>query len=192
MLSNQSLLNHFQLKPSCRLCLFQPIKMLHSQHFPVHNTLSIRLHLLIQPIKTFLTYPIRGLLIQPISKQQVVSQFLAELHAFAKRAQADPSTQTIWLSIHTVTWPYVLSSAPHWNQYAMSHIISRVGACNLMLHIHITVNYRVSANQYHMTISRLRWRPIEVTFFFWSSPLKSLLFEITYKFIYGSFAFSLG
>ena len=57
--------------------------------------------------------------------------FIAELHAHAKRS---PIAKKIWLSVHPRN---VGPSAPQGNQCKISCFLPSVGACNLILQIHV-------------------------------------------------------
>ena len=107
------------------------------------------------------------------------------------------------------------SSAPQGSQSEMQHFLASVGAatwyCTAMLWSIDSCQIRVSADQYHLTVSRVQVSPIEVTCFLkfsrdkllifsWSQAqlqvdffaiVTSLsLFEVNYKFFIVSFAFS--
>ena len=109
-------------------------------------------------------------------------------------------------------WPPVPPSAPQSNQGEMSHFLASVGACNVILHIYVMVNWQLSkhAGQYHniagSSVNPLRLRVFKLSAdkllaFNWSraqlqadcfAMVKSYFFEVNYKFINNSFAFSLG
>ena len=62
--------------------------------------------------------------------------------------EQSPIAKKIWLPIHprsfgcqlTVRPPARLLSAPQGNQCQMLHFLAAVGACNLIVHIHVVVN----------------------------------------------------
>ena len=67
----------------------------------------------------------------------------------------------IWFwSIHpnnlVVTWPYASPSAPQGNQYWISHFLACLGACNLIFHIHVVVNWQLSKQGIRFKIVRLK------------------------------------
>ena len=72
----------------------------------------------------------------------------------AREARRSPRAKKIWLRQSVAT-----PAAPQGNQCEMLHFLASVhmGACNLILHIHVVVNIdscqnRVSADQYHTTV----------------------------------------
>ena len=52
--------------------------------------------------------------------------------------------------------PYVSPSTPQRNQCEMSHFLAGEGACNLMLHIHVVVNWQLSKQGIRSPVSRDR------------------------------------
>ena len=73
--------------------------------------------------------------------------------------------------------PSASPSAPQAKQCEMSHFVARVGACNLILHMHVVVNHRVPTDQYHMTVSRALVSTHRHCVF-WSYPLTSYFLMI--------------
>ena len=73
----------------------------------------------------------------------------------------NPIAKKIWLPIRPRNFgshETVRPSAPLGNQCKMLLFLAIVGACNLILHVHVVnidnCQNRVSADQYHMTVSR--------------------------------------
>ena len=77
-----------------------------------------------------------------------------------------PTAKKIWLSIdlrsfgiHVTVRLSECPSTLQGNQCEIPHFFANVGACNLILHIHVVVNIiencqnRVSVDQYHLTVS---------------------------------------
>ena len=118
------------------------------------------------------------------------------------------------------TWMYVRPSTPQGNQSEISHFLASVEACNLILHIHIVVNWQLSKQLIRWLVSHVciagdllyqvsthlgnvffnifsdkllvfNWSQVQLQEDFF--PLvTNLLFEVDYKFINANFAFSLG
>ena len=120
-------------------------------------------------------------LVKATSHHPGANNVLAEQSAH----EQNPIARKIWyLSIQeilVVAWPCISSivhpSTPQGNQCEVSHFQASVGACNLILHIHVVVKWqlssRVSPDQYHVPISRARVSTHGGYVFFWSYPLTS-------------------
>ena len=68
------------------------------------------------------------------------------MHAWSVHEQS-PTAKKIWLSIHLRNFGSHVTvrlsnrpSAPQGNQCVILHFLANVGACNLILHIHVVVN----------------------------------------------------
>ena len=106
-------------------------------------------------------------------------------------------------SAHPPIQPSVRPSAP--DADGLSNFLANVGACNLILHIHVVVNWKKTGNssvdQYHMTVLQA---PVFTCFCFagymsFFLPWQFISFEFIagstlsgFLFINGSFTFSLG
>ena len=85
-----------------------------------------------------------------------------------------------------ITWPYTdhptfRPSAPQVYQCLISHSLASLGACNLILYIHVLINCcqnSVSADQYRLTLSRAQVSTHWVLVFFLRYPLTSCYFSI--------------
>ena len=160
-----------------------------------------------------------------VGYQNFVGSFWYQIKAFCCEAPSararSPIAKKIWLFIyprsfgwHVILRPPVPALRPH-HQCEMSHFLVSVGAatwyCKAMLWSIDSCQIRVSADQYHLTVSRVQVSPIEVTCFLkfsrdkllifnWSQAqlqvdffaiVTSLsLFEVNYNFFNVSFAFS--
>ena len=79
----------------------------------------------------------------------------------SRTCERSPIAKKIWLPIRPRKFgshETVRPSAPLGNQCKMLLFLATVGACNLILHVHVinidNCQNRVSADQYHMTVSR--------------------------------------
>ena len=76
-------------------------------------------------------------------------------------------------------------SAPKENHCEILHSLASVGACNLILHIHIVVNWQLSKQSIHWPVSHdrtaggLRCQAIKVTWFFKFTAGKFLVFDLS-------------
>ena len=62
----------------------------------------------------------------------------------AKCARTEPhSWENLVIYLLVNTRPYVSPSAPQGNQCEMLHFLASEGACNLILHIHVVVNWQL-------------------------------------------------
>ena len=80
----------------------------------------------------------------------------------------------------TYVHPPARPSAPQENQCEMLHSLASVGACNLILHIHIVVNWQLSKQSIHWPVSHDRIAGgLEVTCFFKFTADKFLVFDLS-------------
>ena len=108
--------------------------------------------------------------------------------------ERSPKAKKVWLSILVVTWPCVRPSV----HTSVATVISMLWSTD-------SCQNRVVADQYHMTVLRVQFSTHQGYVCFWSYPLDlnwsqaqlqmdffamvtSLLLEVNYKFISGSFA----
>ena len=106
--------------------------------------------------------------------------------------ERSPKAKKVWLSILVVTWPYIRPSV----HTSFATVISMLWSTD-------SCQNRVFADQYHMTVLQVQFSTHQGYVFFWSYPqdqlqmdffavVTSLLLEVNYEFISGSFAVSLG
>ena len=80
----------------------------------------------------------------------------------------------------TYVHPPARPSAPQENQCEMLHSLASVGACNLILHIHIVVNWQLSKQSIHWPVSHDRIAGgLGVTCFFKFTADKFLVFDLS-------------
>ena len=107
------------------------------------------------------------------SKQRSIS----ELHARAKRAWAEPHSWGNLLIPENlvITWPTDCPSAPQVYQCLLSHFLATLGDqeeadCTSMLSSIDSCQNRVSADEYHLTVSRAQLSSHQGRVFCWSYP----------------------
>ena len=102
----------------------------------------------------------------------------------SRTRERSPIAKKIWLPIRPRRFSShetVRRPAPLGNQCKMLLFLSIVGACNLILHVHVVnidnCQNRVSADQYHMTLSRAQVSTHRDDVFFLSLPLTGFAFS---------------